>query len=708
MTRNAPKSPAARPLRPRSVVASPVTLPRLFLLLLTLTPSQSLKAQVAEPLQVQTNLQEFIDRDHAVVVSFNRPPGSSSERIAIFVDRMDLTDLFRRSNTGTEFRYERGVVLLPSGEHELVVYRLDGLTGNWEELHRQSFQTLGRLGFQPGETDPALTGAWNRRLVDAYDPESAAPPSVSENVDLQFRLSTEHVRENLTLASQTALVGATQRRQALRYNALGEEAPKVDLSSYRVDAVNGPVSFSVGHISGGNQRHLVNNFSSRGSALTLQPGSRLDLTFAAQSGSGEVGWSNLLGIQESDHRVVSGSLGVEALPTPGALRLELTGMQGSILPRSGFNQGAVTDAEESRGVALRVTAQALDRRLRLDAGYAASAFENPNDPLLNQGFDVVEVEEETSGARYLEASVDAIRNLPLGESRSGRLTLGVRHERVDPLYRSLGAYAQSDRANNGVDIRADVAGVSIQGGVSRSRNNLDEIRSILTSHTERSQVSLGVPLARVLSRTSAWLPSLQLRSDRTHQFGESIPVHGGFDPSHIPDQVSLNRTASAEWRVRSVSFGLQWNRSQQDNRQVGREDADLNVTRRGGTLRFTPFQRANVSLDLAQEISENVQRDETDETFRWGGQLSWQLFDRSSLSVRVSDTNTQDVLDTRSRGNRQWNAQWSSVVPMAQRFQGQYFLRLNHTESNALNLNVQQRDRRKAWWLDLGLNFTFF
>ncbi|MCA9739785.1 MAG: hypothetical protein KC645_19315, partial [Gemmatimonadetes bacterium] len=104
----------------------------------------------------------------------------------------------------------------------------------------------------------------------------------------------------------------------------------------------------------------------------------------------------------------------------------------------------------------RVTAQALSRRLRLDAGVSRSRFDNPEDPTLAQGFDLVGVEEETSGARYLEASVDALRDLRLSDTRRVRLTVGYRHERVDPLYRSLGAYTQADRLQDQVDVSADV------------------------------------------------------------------------------------------------------------------------------------------------------------------------------------------------------------------------------------------------------------
>ncbi len=671
-------------------------------------PSRA-RAQTPSPtFSVTNNLPagQAIPRDGALELTFSRPLLRPAERVAVFIDRTDVTGLFRSGPRGMS--YERGVILLPRGEHELVVYLVETGSGRWTRVARQTFQTLGPLGFQPGKADPSLTAGYARRVTDGYEPDSNAPQKTVENVDLQFRITTEHVRGDLRTSSQAALVGASERKKALRFGALADEAPRIDLSSYLLQASKGPVALSVGHVSAGNQRHLVNRFSSRGASLAVKPTGRVELSVAALNGSNEVGWDNLLGMDDGGHRLLTGSVGVEALSTPGALRLELTGLRGSVRPRAGFNQGVINDAEESEGLALRVTANALGRRLRMDAGLSSSTFDNPPDPTLSQGREVVDVREESSAARYLEASLDVLKNLRVGGSRSARLTVGLKHERVDPLYRSLGAFAQSDRLQNAFDAQADVAGVSLQGSFLESRNNLDEIPSILTSRTERAQASVGLPVARVLGRQSPWLPSLQYRADRTHQFGEALPQSGGFSPSHIPDQVSFNQTAQADWRFQKVTLGYSWNRSHQDNRQEGREDADLTVTRSGGNVRLTPTRTVNLTLEVGQEASENLERDETDETTRWGVQLQWQAFDRSAFSLRVSDTSTEDLEATRRRGGRQVDAQWSSVLPYLARFQGQYFLRFTRSEAESFNAAFNQDDRRNAWWLDLGLNFTFF
>jgi hypothetical protein len=658
--------------------------------------------------RVETNLPATgaVPRDIALRLTFSRAVVRPAERVAVFIDRTDVTALFRLGS-GT-LGYERGVVLLPRGRHELVVYLIETASGKWTEVARQPFQTLGALGFQPGKTDPSLTAAYAHRIADGHEPASNAPSALVENVDLQFRLTTDHVRQALKLSSQTTVVGVSKQEKALRYRDLQDEAPRLDLSSYLLQGSHGAVGLAVGHVSAGDQRHVASRVASRGASLTVRPSSRLDLSVSALNGSNEVGWDNLLGMNDAGHRILIGSIGVEALRTPGALRLEMTGLSGSVRPPTGINRGAVSDAEESRGVGFRLLASGLDRRLRMDGGLAYSTFDNPDDPALAQGREVVAVQEETSAARYLETSLDALRNLRLGRSRTARLTLGYRHERVDPFFRSVGARAQADRRQDQLEARADVAGVSIHGSVAESRTNLDDVASILTTRTERTQASIGVPVARVLGLRTALLPSLQLRTDRTHQYGDGIPVNSGFSASHVPDQVSLNQAAQADWQFPKVTLGYTWNRSYQDNRQVGRENADLTVRRQGLTVRLVPTRGASVTLEAGLESSRNHERDETEETSRRGVQVQWQPLARSALSLRFAETSTEDRAGTRRRHQSQVNAQWSSVLPWLSRVQGQYFLRYTRNQASSFTAAVNQDDRRRAWWLDSGFTFTFF
>ena len=64
------------------------------------------------------------------------------------------------------------------------------------------------------------------------------------------------------------------------------------------------------------------------------------------------------------------------------------------------------------------------------------------------------MKEEARDARYLDASVDVVKNRTLA-GQSATLTMAFRHEMVDPLFRSLGALqTQADRRQNQAELQA--------------------------------------------------------------------------------------------------------------------------------------------------------------------------------------------------------------------------------------------------------------
>jgi len=157
-------------------------------------------------------------------------------------------------------------------------------------------------------------------------------------------------------------------------------------------------------------------------------------------------------------------------------------MDGSILSQSSVNQGAITDAEASNGMSVRVLASGLKQRFKLDAGWAQSTFDNALDPGLNQGFNVVDVAEATNEARYLDATLNVLKNVGLGGRRTASLTVGLKHERVDPLYRTVATGVRADNLQNQLDLRALIAGLTFQAMFLDAEDNLDDRRQPQRAH----------------------------------------------------------------------------------------------------------------------------------------------------------------------------------------------------------------------------------
>lgn len=651
----------------------------------------------------------WVAADRPLVLRLDRPlaPG---ERLAIFVGTTDYTDLFRPSADGRELTYVPRTVRFPAGEHELIVYLL-AQGGRWEELTRTPLRVRGALGLETLSVSPVLDVSVEGQLAEGHDPDAAAPPrDTYQDVTGQLSLAVEGGRGDFRSSIRAAALGVSHRPAALRFGELQGDAPKWDLSNYLLEVGSGRYGLSQGHVSVGAQRHLISGFSSRGVVLSSRPSERMELSLGAVNGSSLVGWDNLLGLHDDDHRILSGTLGMDVLERPGGLRVELSGMDGSILPISGFNQGAVNDAEESRGFGAVVQASDPGGRVRVEAGFARSTFVNPTDPTLALDDALVPVKQETRNARYLEASATVIPGIRLSESRTANLSLGWRHERVDPLYRSLGAYAGADRLDNHLEAQAQIARIDIRASHGRSEDNLEDVPSILKTKTRRTGLTLGLPLPTLfgngLDGGSPLLPHLSWNLDRTHQFGAGIPVNGGFDASHVPDQVSLNHTATASWTVtQAVSLGYRMNRSHQDNRQPGRENADLTAWAHGLTAGLRPLQTLSFDVSFDLEVAENHEIDETEDTWRAGVRTNWLPFERSTLGFSVSRVVTRNEAMTRRRAGTQIDAQWASFVPGLSSLGGNYFLRYARAVGEARDDLFDFDDRRETWTFSSGLSF---
>src|SRR5262249_16245133 len=142
----------------------------------------------------------------------------------------------------------------------------------------------------------------------------------------------------------------------------------------------------LGNVVFGANRFLMDGFLSRGISVAVPVGTHLDFSVSALNGTSIVGWSNITGLSHSEHRILSGTGGFEFLPSrPAGLGLEASLLQGARLPVSNFNQGNITDREESEGFGFRLRASDGSGRFRMDAGFARSRFTNPFDPPLDPG-----------------------------------------------------------------------------------------------------------------------------------------------------------------------------------------------------------------------------------------------------------------------------------------------------------------------------------
>ncbi|OUC11935.1 MAG: hypothetical protein B0A82_24835 [Alkalinema sp. CACIAM 70d] len=565
---------------------------------------------------------------------------------------------------------------------------------------------------QPTEAAPSNQAAFllqptvnlnlKSQFLERRTPDAGVPDRPTFT-DLTFQggFSTTLTAGTFTSKSNFAFVGSTFQNEALRFGELGENAPPVDLSEYLLDTTWGPVQALLGHTCHGNHPFLLNNACSRGLVIKTQLTDRLSLDLSSLRSESIVGFDNFFGLENSDNNTNAITLGYQILKSEagGGVRFEATFMDGSKLAEGNFNEGQVVDAEKSRGFGLRLTGNDNSNRFKFDMGYALSTFTNPSelDPDLTDGLNVVEVEPVTKDAYYLEASYELLKDVPIGGDRTFSLSLSGRHERINPLYKSLGAAIGADQLQTQLALNGSLAGVTFQLQHSESEDNLANIPTILKTKNRATSFNLTVPLQTVLKTTNVFLPTLTYSYQLNRQFGANVPIPelSEFDASEIPNQVTTSHQLGASWSIDSLSLSFQHSNTLQDNRQLGRETSDfLNISNQiNASWQASPTLQISLGLNLtsAKNFETNVTQFTTAPTLG----ITWEFVRDLTWTFNINRTDNTDSID--QNFNRSDSLEsiltWKFKVLAAQReLLGTFFIRYSlqstRNQDRVFNLNT--------------------
>jgi chemotaxis protein histidine kinase CheA len=576
-----------------------------------------------------------------------------------------------------------------------------------------------RLGFEKLDFTPALVINIKSQPAQSNFPEATRPerPTFTD-LTLQASMKSEMTRGMFSSQTQFDFVGSSFQKEALRFGQLGDQAPQVDLSSYLMQFQTGKVKVQTGHYSFGTNRHLINSFSSRGLMMSLPLGTHGDFALTAMNGSSIVGFDNFFGLDKRKHQLLSGTLGLEFLPKrPGGLRFEASLLDGWLLPITGVTQGSVNDAERSRGIGFRVIASDPKQRFKLDTGFTRSEFVNPADPLLNQNAKVKDIPVITRNAHYLDASVDILKDFALTKTRKINLTFALKHELVDPLFRSLGASTQADKVSNDFSLVSAIGEITAQFTHARFNDNLANVPSILKSLTRANTFTLGVPLASLFSdpaKPSPLFPRVAYNFNRTHQFGAAIPVNGGFelDPTSIPDQLGTVQAFTADWQIDKWKFGYRLNHSLQNNQQPGKELADLVNFVNGFAVGVAASKSLDLNVEINHESTQNIEAQTIDRTLRLAPTINWRMSKKSTFASNFSVTLAGDEAQTKRNRNLEFDMQWTFQFGFEKdkfrKLNGQFFIRYANRFALARNTLALQNDLQKTQIVNIGISFNIF
>jgi hypothetical protein len=644
-----------------------------------------------------------------IVLSISGParPGA----ITIVIGSADVTALFERRDE--QWVYRADVVPLPSGESEVAVYLVD--SGAWNEVGRFPIKVLTPHGFTKSTVSPAASVNNKGQLAEGRSADQAAPERATfQDVQLATGFQSSQIRAGWQIDSRMMAIGVSNRREALRFGERGDRAPRFDLSDYQLRVQRGPANLSLGSVSLGSNRHLMSGFGSRGAMLGV--GSQaVSLAVAALDGSPTVGWDHPLGFTRPSHRVLGSTVAVEMRPQrPGALHVDLTLVDGLLQPRAGFGQNAITDAQRSTGLGVQFSASSPQQRLRVVGGIAESRFVNPPDPLLDGDMKTTEIQPAKKSARYLETSVGLLQNAPLGKGVKMNLNANWRHERVDPLYRSITAAPRADLRSDAFDANATIGALALQASHARSGDNLARIASLLTTQTRMTTTQASLPLAALMRRTASWIPSAAYNFSQSHQFGVGVPVNSGFTIENVPSLVSTVHDASLQWQGAKWRAGYRFNRSFQDNRQPDRVAADLSVATHAMTLGLTATSTLDLNVDLSTERQSNLEQAVHATVQRVGLTTNWRPTVGTGVAASFSASRNMDAPRTEQSGNNELRLELSRALALGRSAQqgarAQAFVRYARQSSNATRFlePALAPTTSAAWTVASGINFLVF
>ncbi len=668
------------------------------------------------PLAVSANLADgrWLAPGDQLELTLSRTLDPVAERLAIIVGRTDWTALF--VTNGMVLRYQSGPVPLPPGESPITVFRVTASEG-WQTIGQFSLRVLTPRGFERSEAVPTVGFESKGQVAEAHAGAAPAPARETfQDGTATLGMRTAHARNGITALSQVNLLGVSHVPEALRFQAEGAEAPRFDLADYLVDVESRRVKVSLGHLLFTSHRHLMPRFASRGVSARLRAG-RADVTVAALNGNSIVGFDNPLGIGSSNNRLRVASVGAELAARAGAARVEALVVSGTRQARGGFTQGQVNDVERGQGASLRFASAVPGRRFRFDVGVARNRFDAPGDPQLAQGAVLVPLRARSSDAAYVDAGYELLRPGPGQGARQRRLAAAYRFERVDPLFRPVGA-AEAVRADvllHTAEVSGAWGAVIGQAAHTWAHDNLGRVASLLTTNTATTTGNVALPLGAVRARTtpsSPWWPVVVYTVNRTSQVGGPLPADGGFaSDAQVPDQANTLQTVRSDWTLPRVRFGYAAARTQVDNRQPGRERADFDTLAHVGSLGLTAGTALDLGLEIGHERVRSVEAGSSALTRRVAVNGSWRPTSRATIALAATRTwlrdpaaSESDIDDVMLEG--------SHTIAMPRlgggRPRARVFVRWTWQSADIVQVLFGTNQDRRTWTVATGLSLRVF
>ena len=666
---------------------------------------------------------EWIKNNQALTIRLTSQSNSNEQNIAspsefqVLIGANDVSNLF--TLVDNNLVYEGGIPL-PAGENEIIVNQL--VNGSWQPIGNTNLQVMTTSGFKQAEWTPRLEININSQLDESVSGDATASenPKFSD-VTSSIGLTTHHENDNYSIDSNFNLLSVSNREQAIQFGNKQLNAQKIDLSDYQVSIIKGEHNIVLGHTSYGSNALLIDNLSRRGISWQYQNEDELSFNGAVLNGIDIVGFNNFTGLQNHSKQYVNAlGFGLNTLTDYRvSVRVEGTYIDAQRLSQNDFGISEVVSAEKNNGVGFKFTAIDAEGLFNGDLTIALSRYTNPDDEFLDFGDELVELETETSMAHNLNLAYILLQEWETPFGNTANLTLSASHVKTDPLYQTLTSFVQANVMSQQFGAQYQIGNISGNIGSQSSEDNLDKLVNILTTKTDNKSFSANIPIAQMLldsestDEPSPWLPSLDYSFQDTHQFASSSPnadISGFNGDSHLPDQVTKSHNLTASWQLETDSISLQASFSDQDNRQIGRENSDFLSLQHGISYNWQQSEQISWSFALGR----NRQFDKEGGKIQYNDSatvsFNWQSEDGLALSINYGLSEDNDSLNEAE--NTATNADIGLVKNLVNGewwfpADGSISLRINYSDSKSIDRIFDQLNSLGTTTALLGINLSF-
>ena len=585
----------------------------------------------------------------------------SAQEFQIFADETDITALFEYRNHQLIFS---GGTSIPPGELSIEVFQADG--ENWISIGRETIKLMTASGVKRAEWNTSLSVTVDSQLDERVsgDATPSERPTYSD-VTSALGITTDHEINDTTINSQFNLLSVSNRQQAIQFGQRFEQAAKLDLSDYQVNIKQGNHDIVLGHTSYGSNSLIVDNLSRRGLSWIYRDDDELEFNGALLSGSDIVGYRNITGLSDySEQHIKALGVGMNFFEESAyRVRLEATYMDGQRQALNDFGIGEIASPETNKALGLKFILSDDIGHLNADLTIAASRYNNPNDVGFDLSDQLVELSIETAHAHQLNLSYQLLDNIETVVGNTS-VSLTASHTRAEPLYQTLTAFVQANVRSAAVAAQYQVGLINGQLNSTESRDNLANLASLLTTQSESDGLSINIPLADMTrdddedsSSISIW-PSVDYSFQASHQYALNSPeqnISGFNNSSHLPDQKTTNHSMSLGWQLNDYNLSMQSSYGLQDNRQVGRENADYNNLQHAINLYI---QQSNTT-SWAIGLSKNRQFDQLNQkalysdsinvTYSWVSDTGWSV--NLNYGLSEDDDSNNESTNTATTAN---------------------------------------------------------